>query len=346
MSKRVSLFIASLLLISTVAASLFVFDVFKVREFVLQRLSLKEKTVSELDALKIFQDATSHKPNFLKSISLNGENTIIGSHEMNPASSLSTILVIHVFQKYAQKWIEKNQFEYGNDGKMMETIDKPELVEINGKSKIYFLAKRNEIGLGFAGFSDLEFNLYDPTENAIRTLTYSGQDVDDKRIEGKFNNLSEFENDDGIARFFEQKVQSNQIIYRPNANDLNLDLARNFEKKWKLDNADINWEPYGRSRKIMVRKYSEKLIPDIEGTIYKKIENNRYIIYSVFKSNVIAYEKFSKKYFPVVVQGCNAGDCTFRIDFIDQKTISMQEGDYSGSPFVTLNLETMLYESN
>ena len=104
-----------------------------------------------------------------------------------------------------------------------------------------------------------------------------------------------------ILKYLEERAKESPYVYNPSPSDYNVNLYTNYDKKWNILNAGLRENLLNNSNAtydIQFPYYYENLFDSLgHGIKIKKVENNKYIIISYFKDNVIGYDKIKKKYF-------------------------------------------------
>jgi hypothetical protein len=229
---------------------------------------------------------------------------------------------------FGDKWSIGKTILYGDDFTYKTFIDTFQTVTISNRDYLYFVVKNEVVGTAAAGLAALDFCLFDGTNDSLIILTYDSYVKNDK-LEGEFVNIQAIKNTD-IIDFFNLKAKECKVIFRPSNEDFNLADIKNYEKKFQLNNPklkDINYLDFSQTDTFHVDYYEKNIFPD---SIYydELIENKNLKVVSLFRNNVLGYDKLKKRYFPILILSCNHG-CEKKIKFIDnwKLMISFDYGD-------------------
>lgn len=140
-----------------------------------------------------------------------------------------------------------------------------------------------------------------------------------------------------ILEYLENKIANSNLIYRPSAEDLDINHPKNHIRKWDLENKEIvsgvkNCEEEALAIKFFY--YDENLF-DIGGkTEIGNIANEKFIIksfvsgYNRYSYHIIGYNKKKNKYF-VVWSGTyyldDHNDFVCEIKFVSTESISIKD---------------------
>lgn len=159
-------------------------------------------------------------------------------------------------------------------------------------------------------------------------LVYKGylSAVCDECVKGNFekNSYSKEIND-----FLTQQTKSSKFIYQK-SNHKNEDY-KDYEEKWQADNnidghfGAGNLEPLD----IIYSTYYKEDLFKISGGTPREIENEKYIINSFFRGNLIGYDKTKKLYFPIIIESCSHF-CDKKIEFIGTNLLNIEYEDSNG----------------
>ena len=128
--------------------------------------------------------------------------------------------------------------------------------------------------------------------------------------------------------------------------DLAINNADNYEKKWQVDNSSIKtvWDVKENTFEEALRTtyYEKNIFPTEEGYFSEKIENSKYKVVSLFRSNILGYDKTKKKYFPIWVEHCSRG-CNKSISFISDMVLKIVYSE-ADNETITVDLTNMTYK--
>lgn len=174
-------------------------------------------------------------------------------------------------------------------------------------------------------------------------LTYSGMysEYCENCIRGEFIKNKKLDKNQSFKDKLYAYAKTSTYIYQPSKEEDNVSYYKNFDKKWEKDNKADNHFGAGTA-----------LIPDkIKSTYYKEnlfdltlgstdiIENENYKIQSVFRGNLIGYNKSKMMYFPILIESCTLS-CNKTITFINAESIGITYEDGSNS---ILNLSNISF---
>ena len=307
----------------------------------------------------IVRELISVNPIFAQKFNSLHENKIVavvnkkGINTDNTGIYSSPDIAIYLFQKFADIWQIEKSVKLFEDEFSYYGIKEPfKIVSINKKPFLYFVSEISSMG-NASSASDLYFTLVSLTELKVTALNYVGEPLYDdnekyKGLKGEFTNLDEIKSDKELFPFFESQIESSNLIYKPMKEDLDISNAKNYWKKWLLDNPELkeiiekfNFNKYSKG-KINFTYYKKNIFPKEKGSIFKQIENKYFIIISMFRNNILAYDKINKNYFPIWINNCSHG-CGKDIQFINSNTILITYYEADNQK-ISVNLKDKTYE--
>ncbi|WP_326983363.1 hypothetical protein VUJ46_02100 [Chryseobacterium sp. MYb264] len=163
-------------------------------------------------------------------------------------------------------------------------------------------------------------------------LMYSGYPTSscDECIKGDFTEDQKIKNNKPIRSLLYQLAKESKLIYHPTLSEKNPNNYKNYQEKWAKDNGQethFGAGNIGELDRIYSTYYKEDLF-SILGTPENSIENDRYIIGTYFRGDLLAYDKKKKLYFPVIVESC-AHFCNKNIELVTEHTLKITYEDDS-----------------
>lgn len=121
---------------------------------------------------------------------------------------------------------------------------------------------------------------------------------------------------------------------------------KTIDEKWKIDNSDIKtvWDVKKNTseKPLSTTYYDKNIFPTDDSCISDKIENKKYKIVSLFRNNILGYDKAKKKYFPIWIESCSNG-CGKGISFISDNFLKIVYNE-ADEETITVNLTNMTYK--
>jgi hypothetical protein len=145
------------------------------------------------------------------------------------------------------------------------------------------------------------------------SLAYSGELINDEQVQGEYYYDSTLNSHASLKKFLETKAKASKYVYKKTSADFDIKNSKNFEKKFLIDNPDIQESKYHSNDKLNVTYYDEDLTK-IVGSSVDSVENREYKIFVLFRFGVVGYDKSKKKYFPIYIDKCNHG-CDLHASF-------------------------------
>ncbi len=300
-------------------------------------------SISKKDAIGIFQNLKKVEPTKIIIATINGTEKIVclakkTGPEDNPYSDK---YVIYILTKFADTWrveAEKEiiSLEYETIG--FDELDF-ELTEIEDKQYLYFIYITGNVGSALS-YSNFNFSLVSLSDLTISKLVY--QEIGDER---DFINLDDFKNKPLILKYLEEKAANSEYVHKPSAEDLDMNNPKNFEKKWAIDNPNIStvWDGNtALNNFIKVTFYDENIFPKEGDVSFSKIENSRFVIVTLFRNNILGFDKVKKQYFPIWVENCSH-DCNKDIEFVGSNKLKIIYSEFNGATII-VDLNTFNFE--
>jgi len=246
------------------------------------------------------------------------------------------------WKKEIERPVLKQEFSY------LHFFGDIEMLSIEKNPYIYFVYLLSPMG-NASDEAELHFALYSLNDYNLTVLPYRGNPVYDEN-----SNFISIRSDDTINRnarmnprllsFLQEKQRSSELIYKPNARDADINDIINYEKKWAMDNPDMP-KIYNLQdtleHKMNITYYEESLFAP-ERSSFEKIENDEYIVVSLFRNNVLAYDIKRKKYFPVWIESYMHG-CNKSISFLNDSMLIINSEEIAEQRPIRVNLLRMTY---
>lgn len=210
---------------------------------------------------------------------------------------------------------------------------------INGKEFIFFTVEESPMGQ-FSMETILDFYIVDVAELVCYKSKFTGSHTlrsGEERLEGSFIMNDSLRNNSEIKKLMLDFIGKNKLIYKPSKKEEDIFYYKNYAKKWLDDNKlkDVMANGFLEiPNKIYSTYYKENII-EFTGEISDYdvvIENSNYKIVSFMRSNVIAYDKIKKLYFPIFIESCITG-CNKGVKFIAKDKIRITHNEYIGSAY-------------
>lgn len=210
----------------------------------------------------------------------------------------------------------------------MQDEEMPKYVKLNNVPYVFFMCREGNAGNAMPPcHGTLYFALYNLNTKRIVTLDFNCWSVnseikgkDGEFVEGEFVGLDELKKYAVEAEYLLKQAELSDYIYRPTADDLNLELSQNAVKKWLKDNpqiehlrddgfAEVKFTYYDKDKNYEEAKEgSESIAP-----------NDDYEIFYLWKGSVYGLNKKQQKYFVVYGQKSNRG--AVKVSWKDKSTI-------------------------
>lgn len=228
-------------------------------------------------------------------------------------------------------------------------VDAKNFVKKTINNKNYLLMSVLETPMGNGDIERyVNFMMIDTKSLKSYTLQYNGTESlrCDECIDGEFIKNKQLESNPEIKNVLNQYANTSKWIYVPKGEEKELSHYKNYVQKWNTDNNTENNLANGNSSfpEVLNSTYYKENLFEFTGDYSENefIENNKYIIVSYFRSNIIAYDKNKKLYFPVFAESCVTG-CNKEIKFISENTIEVLYTEYSGHKGETINLDEIKF---
>lgn len=221
-----------------------------------------------------------------------------------------------VFKNFAGSWELKDKLTFSNTNGEIEEFT-------SNENLIYF---GSHSAGGSSGNGSYYFNAFSFDESKFYSLEYSWSDF--KYSSYGFNNIETI-NNNIVLEYLEKKASESEYVYKPST-ELTL------EESWKIENKNI-YEKIFREKTKIVFKYDNS-----EYEFENKVaENNKYIIYNVFKGNMYGFKKSTKEYFIIWVPSWNYDTTKFVLLDNEDNTVFIQDSTLgSNGARVYINLDT------
>ncbi|MCE3228559.1 MAG: Uncharacterized protein K0S32_3110 [Bacteroidetes bacterium] len=242
----------------------------------------------------------------------------------------------------SEHYVFEEEFDYCEFAKDFE------LVTIDGTDYLYFAYRLSPMG-NATDYTNLHFVLLSLKDFKQTILQYGGEPVYDKKgadgkIKGECTNLASFKNKTSLLNFLQKKVTNSPMIYHPTEDDLDMCLAKNYREQWKLDNPDVDiyFPLFKKETPLRITYYDESIFPDKNSETFDFIENNKYRAVTLFRGDVLAYDKTKNKYFPVLVNECSHG-CNKSISFKSENVLEIIYSEANNEKII-VDLSLMIYK--
>lgn len=302
-------------------------------------------SISKTEAIAIFKNLKRIQPTNVAISTINGVEKIVciakkNGPEDNPYSDK---YLVYVLSKFANTWRVESEKEIIN--LEFETISFDgfdfEVAIIDNRAYLYFVYVTGPVG-NAVSYANYNFTLVSLSDFTISELVYQELHLSDER---DFINLEDFKDKPIILKYLEERAAKSKFVYKPTKEDLDMDNPKNYEKRWEIDNPNISTIWDGNSainNTLKVTYYTKNIIPKEMPSIFSKKENKKYIIFALFRSDILGYDKLKKKYFPIWVESCSHG-CNKDIEFIGNDKLKIIYSESQGETIV-VDLLSMNFE--
>lgn len=288
------------------------------------------RNISDEDAVKIFEETVRKKSNYCAYVQIDNRAYIVGVCNKRHGYAYDDGYDLYTLINFANNWQTNKMVTFEDGGFLFDLRDKYEIVTIENKKYIYFSLYSNGMGTASGGLAWIHFILYDIIDGKVTDLIYGGAEYSDEvdykknKVSGDFENIEEIK-DKNLLAFLEQRASISDLIYRKSSIDeLDPKQPKNYHLRWELDNpylVDLPKKVYPSEGKIKFTYYDEKEFSEDLSNM-DTIESKSYEIYSNFRGNVIGYDKNLRKYFPILISGCNHG-CDKKVSFYKENMIKI-----------------------
>jgi hypothetical protein len=243
----------------------------------------------------------------------------------------------------SEYYIFKEEFYY------CEFASDFEIATIDGTEYLYFVYRLSSMG-NATDYTDLRFVLFSLKDLKQTVLLYGGYPVYGKdgkgdKVKGGYMNLASFTNKPDLLDFLQKKATASPMVYQYSEKDLDMCHPDNYKQRWALDNPDIDIlmkKMKTSETPLRIAYYEQNIFPEKDGSITSTIENGNYKVVSLFRNDILAYDKTNKKYFPVWVDECSHG-CDKSISFTSQNILEIIYSETNNEKII-VDLSTMIYK--
>lgn len=323
----------------------------------LENNDIQKSSISKEIAIKTFKDIVRVEPINCIVSTIDGNEYIIclankiGVDGKSKMFYANPNIIYYKLSKFANAWrVEEQSLVDSEEFTYFEFHDDFEIVKIGSKHYLFFIYTLSYMGNAESDLV-LKFSLFSLSDLKLTSLDYSGNPTynkqgDIQQINGVFSNLGALIGKPELSKYLEGKASKSTLIYRSTVHDLEINNADNYEKKWQIENSSVKtvWEVKENTfeRPLSITYYSTSIFPKDKNYINDKIENNKYEIISLFRNNIIGYDKIKKEYFPIWVETCSHG-CNKSISFINESIIQIVYSE-ANDETITIDLTNMTYK--
>jgi hypothetical protein len=320
-------------------------------------------TISKEQAISVFKDIVRIEPINCLATTFEDKECIIcmanktGVDGNNKMFYSNANIIFYKLTKFADAWrVETQKPIFSEEFTYCEFYNDFEIVHINEGSRndktdyLHFLYRLSPMG-NAVSYMDLNFALFSLRDFQLTTLNYSGDPVYDNKdnlqqIKGDFTNLDKLSSKPDLSEFLEDKASKSPLVYRATKQDLDMNSADNYEKKWQVDNSKVKsvWDTKENTYEepLRVTYYDKSIFPTKQGYISGNVENTKFKIVSLFRNNILGYDKTKNKYFPIWVESCSHG-CDKTVSFIDDTTLQITYSEANDETII-VELTNMTYK--
>ena len=295
------------------------------KDTALQIPSEKKSNISVEYAKSIFKDLLLLEPLKCLITIMDTKETIICIADKGvQKNEIGSNVFSYKLTKFANSWrLESSKKIFESDYSKFYLHSEIEIAEIDGQIYLYFISQA--AGMGNATYSiSVDFSLFPLKNGQLLSLTYMGDPTYDKngkllKIRGDFYNIDKLNKHPNLLKFLEKKASNSEYIYRANSKDLDFSSTENYEKLWKIDNPNIStvWDSKDNfyNKPLKFKYYEQTILPIHDFSKNEGADNKKYKIISMWRGNIIGYDKLEKKYFPIWVESCMRG-CNKKVQFL------------------------------
>ena len=262
-------------------------------------------------------------------------------------------IFVYLMRKKANTWrIELEKPIFSENFTYCEFYKTFELAMIENKPHVYFLYKVSPQG-NAVNMLQLKFSLLSLTDFQLHSLDFTGEPIHIKeenleKVKGDFTNFDNLHSKYDLINFLEDKANKSELIYSGKSKEVNANKISYYEKQWQKDNPSIKSMMEIRDiiyeGSLKITYYDKSIFPNEPGYIFDSIENDKFKFVSVFRNNILGYNKTKKKYFPVLVESCSHG-CHKEIAFLNEDTLRISYIE-ANNQNVIVNLNKMTFKIN
>ncbi|WP_428228991.1 hypothetical protein [Flavobacterium sp.] len=245
------------------------------------------------------------------------------------------------FKLIKKDTLVSNEFTYTR-------IDEKSFQKIIIANKEYILLSVNETVMGNAVTDEnVTFIMLDIKTLHFYKLDYTGEPTlrSNEAIDGEFIENESLNSNPEIKKILYQFAHKSKWVFH-NLEDEN--HYTNYVQKWETDNDVSNHLANGSSgiADVIYSTYYKDNLFNYTGKYDEEesIENNDFKIVSYFRSNIIAFDKNKKMYFPIYTETCATG-CDKKIRFISENSIEVKYHEYSPYPTSIINLDEIIFKN-
>lgn len=213
----------------------------------------------------------------------------------------------------------------------MQDEEMPKYVKLDNVPYVFFMCREGNAGNAMPPcYGTLYFALYNLKTKRIVTLDFNcwsvyseinGKHVES--VEGEFVGLDEIKKYAVEMEYLLKQAELSDYIYRPTADDLNLELSQNAVKKWLKDNPQID---NLRDDGLAVVKFTyydkDKSYEEAKQNAMSIAPNDDYEIFYSWRGSVYGLNKKQQKYFVVYGHESNWG--AREVSWTDKSTIEIK----------------------
>lgn len=270
----------------------------------------KMQTISLDSVSKVYMNVVTAKPYFLASFAdTSGQPFIVGIQEK---AGIMTNYLLTKIESQNNNWQKSNEATLAED-EAVEILDSIRIEKIDNKDYLYISTRQYVPGTGSAGFASIMFYVINPNTLTKYSLAYSGEVINEDQVSGEYYSDSTLNLNPSLKSFLETKAQNSKYVYKKTAADFDINNPKNFEKKFLVDNPEIQESKYHNNDKLTLTFYDEDLTK-IVGNSADTVENKHFKIFVLWRYGVVGFDKAKKKYFPIYIDKCNHG-CELHASF-------------------------------
>ncbi|KQS93035.1 hypothetical protein [Chryseobacterium sp. Leaf394] len=161
-------------------------------------------------------------------------------------------------------------------------------------------------------------------------------------IRGNFGENSKLKSSAFAKTVLHQYARTSKFIYHPSDEEKNITHYKNFGEKWEKDNATDNnfGAGYAIIPDIIYSTYYDENLFKLTSASEEFVENENYKVQSVFRGNLVGFDKKKRKYFPIIVESCSHF-CNKNIEFVDAQKLKIT---YEDDQSFEINLNKIVFK--
>lgn len=161
-------------------------------------------------------------------------------------------------------------------------------------------------------------------------------------IRGNFGENSKLKSSAFAKTVLYQYAHTSKFIYHPSDEEKNITHYKNFGEKWQKDNdTDNNFGAgYYIIPDVVYSTYYAENLFELTSASEEFVENENYKVQSIFRGNLLGFDKKKRKYFPIIVESCSHF-CNKTVEFVDEQKLKIT---YEDDQSFEINLNKIVFK--